>query len=169
MPSIYYVYDKVKFRCEAKSHFSSYLDFHLVWYDGTIKEEGKSFKVYRNFMLISKVDGFSRIPETISFDGLTLSLSHVSLKIAFEKNGGIMPLMCQILNPLTVYKESIANNNVDLESFTEVLRRLTIWGNEDVKDIFKEFVKFNEFVGYTEEEMLETENLLKLKKLLDNI
>ena len=104
MPSIYYAYDKVEFRCDATGHFGSYLDFHLVWYDGTIKEEGKSVNLYRNFMLISKGDGFSRIPKTILFDEQTLSLSHVALKTAFQKNAGIMPLMCQMLNPLTVFK-----------------------------------------------------------------
>ncbi|MCP9755193.1 hypothetical protein EGI26_08510 [Lacihabitans sp. CCS-44] len=169
MPSIYYAYDKVEFRCDATGHFGLYLDFHLVWYETMLKEEGKSVNVYRNFMLISKGDGFSRIPKTIFFDEQTLSLSHVPLKLAFRKNGGIMPLLCQILNPLTVYSGSVSISRVDIVSFTEVLRRLTIWGYEDVRDNFKQFVRFEEFSGYTEEQMLETDNLLKLKKLLDNL
>ncbi|MDP1815247.1 MAG: hypothetical protein Q8K92_12435 [Leadbetterella sp.] len=169
MPSIYYAYDKVEFRCDATGHFGSYLDFHLVWYDGTIKKEGNPDNVYRNFMLISKGDGFSSVPKTISFEGHLLSISDVPLKLAYQKNGGILPLLCQILSPLTVYSGSISISKVDLVSFTEVLRRLTIWSYEDVRDNFKQFVRFEEFSGYTEEQMLETDNLLKLKKLLDNL
>jgi hypothetical protein len=169
MPSIYFAYDKVEFSCDVTSHLGPYLDFHLAWYDATSEIGGESTTVYKKFMLVSKGEGFAKVSRNITIDGLNLTLSDLPLKLLFERNGGAMYLFCQILNPLKVHPGSTTNSYVDLVSFTEVLRRLTIWGYEDVKGSFKEFIKFDEFIGYSEEQMLQTDNLLKLKKRLEGL
>jgi hypothetical protein len=169
MPSIYFAYDKVEFSCDVTSHIGPYLDFHLAWYDASSGIGGESTTVYKKFMLVSKGEGFVKISRNITIDGLNLTLSDLPLKLLFERNGGAMYLFCQILNPLKVHPGSIPNSDVDLVSFTEVLRRLTIWGYEDVKDNFKEFINYEDFAELTEEQMLQTDNLLKLKKRLEGL
>jgi hypothetical protein len=168
MPSIYFAYDKVEFTCDISNMIGTFEDMHLAWYDVRTRGETQITERCQNFMIVAKGHGFENLPNQKVFEDLEYTLSDVPLKALFEKRGGAMSLLCQILNPLTVYPNSIKSHDIDLDSFTEVLRRLTIWGYEPVKDYFSDFIKFEEFSGFTEEQMLETDNLIKLRKLVEN-
>jgi hypothetical protein len=167
MKPLLFAYDKVRFTCDVLKDDFYYDDLHLAWYDNGISESGEKKLFAVNFALISKGEGFNRTPKSIAFDGDKYTLSDIPLKSIFEERGGPMPYLSSLLlrDKLRNYNPDL-NEGVEMESFQRILRRLTIWGFEEIKDCMHLANEYPEFSGYTEEQLLSRNVLLPFIKFL---
>jgi hypothetical protein len=167
MQPLLFSYERVLFQCDISGGYGDYTEMHLAWYDSYHKEDsGKSLSKYFDFMIVKKGIGFEMLRTNGLQKPIGASLSDLPLKLIYEEKGGPLPLLTQMINPLAVLKGTIMNTEVDIASFTEIMRRLTIYGYEEVRKEFNQFVKFEEFYDLTEEQMLRPTNLIKLRTLL---
>lgn len=163
MNTVLFAYKNVKFECDVLHSFFDYDEMFLAWFDCNQTTDDYFIEYYKNFMLVSK-GGLQQLKKKLKDDeGKIWTLSTVSLKIIFEKMGNPVVILSSFLCSDFHDKDKRIKKIIDNYSYQRVLRRLTIFYFEDIKDLLHKSKNTESFFDFTEEQLLYNGTIKKFR------
>lgn len=150
---------KTKFQCDVTKTFSDYTKMHVAWYTELDKEGDKTIAFNKQFMLVKQGEGFDYLEELTHDEWI---LGDRSLIDIYQNNPIIFFTGLLVTDRLHDKKDF--EYKTDLDSWTEILRRLTIPSYEEARHHLVKAKKMSNFCDYVEYQLLQTDVLDRFVK-----